>query len=160
MKEHFVVTGINGEGSFEINFDSEEEALYVYEILRSGFISEEERESSRKWVQIPENRQELDNAFANAWVMIKIARYMEDDEFNKVIKDESSLLEEFSKMAIEVAKLISILVDAAGKTKEKGAISTKKVRKRLAPVLKRLEDCAGKDFIKRSITFPTIKITD
>lgn len=75
MKEHFVVTGINGEGSFEINFDSEEEALYVYEILRSGFISEEERESSRKWVQIPENRQELDNAFANAWVMIKIARY-------------------------------------------------------------------------------------
>lgn len=160
MKEHFVVTGINGEGSFEINFDSEEEALYVYEILRSGFISEEERESSRKWVQIPENRQELDNAFANAWVMIKIARYMEDDEFNKVIKDESDLLEEFSKMAIEVAKLISILVDSAGKTKEKGAISTKKVRKRLVPVLKRLEDCAGKDFIKRSITFPTIKITD
>ena len=49
MREHFVVTGINGEGNLEVNFDSEQEALYIYEILRSGFISEAERESSRKW---------------------------------------------------------------------------------------------------------------
>ena len=81
MREHFVITGMNGEGNLEIDFDSEEEALYIYEILRSGFTSEEERESSRKWVSIKENRQELDNAFTNAWLMIKIARFMEDDDF-------------------------------------------------------------------------------
>lgn len=160
MREHFVVTGINGEGNLEVDFDSEQEALYIYEILRSGFISEVERESSRKWVEIKENRQELDNAFTNAWLMIKIARFMEDDDFNKIMKEESGLKKEFAQMAIEVSKLMAIFIASAGTTKEKGAISTKKVRKRLAPILKLLEDGAGKEFMKKSITFPTIKITE
>lgn len=160
MKEHFVVTGVNGEGNLEVNFDSEQEALYIYEILRSGFISEAERESSRRWVEIKENRQELDNAFTNAWLMVKIARFMEDDDFNKLMKEETGLKKEFSQMAIEVSKLMSIFIASAGTTKEKGAISTKKVRKRLTPVLKLLEDGAGKEFMKKSITFPTIKITE
>lgn len=160
MREHFVITGMNGEGNLEIDFDSEEEALYIYEILRSGFTSEEERESSRKWVSIKENRQELDNAFTNAWLMIKIARFMEDDDFNKIMKEEKSLMKDFSQMAIEVSKLMSVLIASAGTTKEKGAISTKKVRKRLAPVLKLLEERAGKEFMRKPITFPTIKITE
>lgn len=160
MREHFVITGMNGEGNLEIDFDSEEDALYIYEILRSGFTSEEERESSRKWVSIKENRQELDNAFTNAWLMIKIARFMEDDDFNKIMKEEKSLMKDFSQMAIEVSKLMSVLIASAGTTKEKGAISTKKVRKRLAPVLKLLEEGAGKEFMRKPITFPTIKITE
>lgn len=160
MREHFVVSGANGEGNFQLNFDSEQEALYVYETLRSGFTSEEERISSRRWVEIPENRQELDNAFTNTWLLIKIARFMEDDEFNKIMKEETVLLQEFTKMAIEAAKLMTVLVASAGTTKEKGAIATKKVRKRLAPILKILEECAGKEFLRRSITFPSIKIVE
>ena len=76
------------------------------------------------------------------------------------MKEEKSLMKDFSQMAIEVSKLMSVLIASAGTTKEKGAISTKKVRKRLAPVLKLLEERAGKEFMRKPITFPTIKITE
>ena len=32
MREHFVITGMNGEGNLEIDFDSEEEALSLIHI--------------------------------------------------------------------------------------------------------------------------------
>lgn len=158
MRERFITAGVGGEGYLQVDFESDQEALYIYEILRSGFTNEPERESSRRWVSIVENRQELDNAFTQTWLMIKIARFMEDDDYLKTIKEDPHLIKEFSKMAIEAAKLMQIMVASAGTTKEKGAIATKKVRKRLAPVLKVLEENTGPEFLKKTITFPQINV--
>jgi len=158
MREAFVFTGIGQEGFLQVDFDDEGEAQYVYEILRSGFTDERERESSRRWCQIKENREELDNAFTQAWLMIKVARYCEDDEFKKIIGSDPQLIKSFSQMALEASKLILIMINSAGKTKCKGACATKKVRKRLMPVEDALKRNLGPEFLYKTITFPNITV--
>jgi len=158
MREAFVFTGIGHEGFLQVNFDDEREAQYIYEMLRYGFVNEMERESSRRWCEIKENREELDNAFTQAWLMIKVARYCEDDDFKKVIESDPQLTKSFSQMALEVSKMILVMINSAGKTKCKGACATKKIRKRLTPIENELKRNLGPEFLYKTITFPHITV--
>lgn len=160
MREIFEVVEVNGEklNQIRIEFESEKEAEVLINSLRVGF-PKEHLQSSINFLDNFHNKQLFSQIFANMWVLIKIAREAPNDESFRLHMNTNPFFYELCKnMDKEFAKLMLVLIDAAGRKRVRRVATAKDIRKRLASYKDLLQECAGKDFkIEPLDNFPEIK---
>ena len=161
MREILEIVEINGEklNQIKIEFESEKEAEVLINSLRVGF-PKENLLSSINFLDNFNNKQLFSQIFANMWVLIKIARETPSDESFKQHMSVNPFFYELCKnMDKELARLMLVLIDAAGRKRVRRVAAAKDIRKRLSAYKELLQECSGNDFkIEPLDDFPEIKM--
>lgn len=159
MRETHQVIDMGGEKVNQVNveFDDELEAETFFNALRLGFPSDYLKESI-EWQSHFENKQKLTQMFAHIWILIKIARESDNDKvFDDHMKYNPFFKDLCQNMDVNIARLMAVLVDAAGRKRMRRVATAKEVRKRLAPYKEMLLVRCGEDFKISSLEeFPTL----
>lgn len=148
------------DSQIELKFDAPAEEYLIFESLRSGFINEREKQISRIWHGVEENRAEMNNAFTQAWLLRDIAIYSETKDFKDMLENNKEFINVFKTFSQEVSKLLLVFISSLSNTKFKGLQSASQMNKRLGLFREILRKSAGVDFKYKNIKFPDIKITN
>lgn len=143
----------------KVEFESDAEAEMIFGTLHQGFPVAYVQHS-QDWLNLFENKRKIAQYFAIMWVLIKIARESEtNDYFNKAVKTNTFFYDTCKSMEPEAARLMAVLLDSAGKTRARRMSSAKEIRKRLASFKEVLLTQCGEDFRIFSLEmFPEIKV--
>lgn len=151
---------IGNDSQVELKFDAPEEEFIVFEALRSGFLNEKEKDFSRRWNGIEENRAELNNAFTQTWLLRDIAIHSETKDFKDMLQNNPAFVNIFRSFSLEVSKMMLVFVSSLSTTKFKGLQSSQQMNKRLALFREILRKNVGSDFKYKNVKLPDIKVSN
>lgn len=143
----------------KIEFESDVEAEMIFASLHQGFPVAYVQHS-QDWLNLFENKAKMAQYFAVIWVLVKMARESESNEyFNKAVKTNTFFYDTCKNMEPEAARLMAVFLDSAGKTRVRRVASAKEIRKRLVTFKEILLSQCGEDFRIFSLEmFPEIKV--
>lgn len=143
----------------KVEFESDAEAELLFASLHQGFPTAY-IQGSQDWLNLFNNKRTIAQYFAVMWVLIKLARESENNEyFLKAVKNNNFFMDTCKNMNPESARLMAVLLDSAGKTRARRMSTAKEIRKRLQPFKDALLANCGEDFRVFSLDmFPDIKV--
>lgn len=151
---------IGQDSQVELKFDAPAEEYLIFEAFRSGFLDEKEKEFSRKWNGIEENRAELNNAFTQTWLLRDIALYSEMKDYKDMLENNPGFINVFRGFSTEVSKMMLVFISSLSATKFKGIQSAPQMNKRLTIFREILRKNVGSQFKFKNIKLPNIKVSN
>lgn len=151
---------IGNDSQVELKFDAPAEEYIIFEAFRSGFLNEKEKDFSRKWNGIEENRAELNNAFTQTWLLRDIAIHAETKDFKDMLQSNPAFVNMFRGFSLEVSKMMLVFISSLSETKFKGLQSSQQMKKRLSLFREILRKNVGSDFKYKNIKLPDIKVSN